>query len=417
MITGATGFVGSALTAGFLRLGHCVIALSRNDSDGKRTIHAVRDALDGFDARTPMSVLDRLKVRPIDFDNLEQLRHLECFDHADIVWHVAADMTYSSRKFQRAFKQNVTATLDFYKIMKEVAPQCHRFFYVSTAYTGGFGQDHIPEAIHLGPDMQNVYQASKWAAESSLHRASTEIGLPVTIFRPTIVVGHKRTGWHGKSEFGLYGFINAAIKAYLSKQPSLRFDLDPEVHLNLITIDRLVDYALKLSIRNPTVKTEIYNAAAKEGVSVGVLLREFTSQLGIPVTAGPPQTIFDKVVDQMVKLNINFALRTWTFDISNLQKTLGDTFDPLVLSEKNLKIIVGEFIRRKVRTHEIQLKRSQFSPEDVLRHELKRARKALEMVGLSVKTGSNASVTIGKPKVSIKSLLGEALKNSNDRSM
>ena len=52
LITGCTGFVGSAIAATLLGAGFRVLALSRNDADGERTRAAVREAAAGFGRRT-----------------------------------------------------------------------------------------------------------------------------------------------------------------------------------------------------------------------------------------------------------------------------------------------------------------------------------------------------------------------------
>ena len=44
LVTGVTGFVGSALAAGFIKNGIKVVAISRNDNSGWRTLKAIEEA-------------------------------------------------------------------------------------------------------------------------------------------------------------------------------------------------------------------------------------------------------------------------------------------------------------------------------------------------------------------------------------
>ena len=67
--------------------------------------------------------------------------------------------------------------------------------YISTAYVAGchrgvFGEDDLD----VGQRFRNAYEQSKFEAER-LVRAAGAGGLPVTIARPSIVVGDRHSGW------------------------------------------------------------------------------------------------------------------------------------------------------------------------------------------------------------------------------
>ena len=70
-----------------------------------------------------------------------------------------------------------------------------RLDYISTAYVcGGRSGTIFEEDEETGP-FHNTYEQSKHEAEALLVRAWREEGLPVTRFRPSIVVGHSKTGF------------------------------------------------------------------------------------------------------------------------------------------------------------------------------------------------------------------------------
>ena len=102
-----------------------------------------------------------------------------------------------------------------------------RFYYVSTAYTGGFGsEDLIKESLHIAPKVDNIYQALKWTAELTLTTQSKAYDLPVSVYRPSIVVGHSKNGYRANSEFEFYGFIKAAYIAAKNKSKAVRFNVN-----------------------------------------------------------------------------------------------------------------------------------------------------------------------------------------------
>ena len=98
-ITGVTGFVGSAMDCQFLKDGHEITAISRNDPHAQRTKAAIRDAWLGFGFA--MKDLDEsfIRVVSIDFNNPQSIGK-EIVSSLDVFWHVAAEMSYSSKSFK-----------------------------------------------------------------------------------------------------------------------------------------------------------------------------------------------------------------------------------------------------------------------------------------------------------------------------
>jgi thioester reductase-like protein len=113
-----------------------------------------------------------------------------------------------------------------------------RFQYVSTCYVSGrydgvFGEDDL----EVGQSFNNHYEASKFEAEKRV-QARTDV-LPVTIYRPAIVVGDSETGETDKYD-GPYGLLR-----FLLRQP--RHAVLPRVagaaehEVNLVPRDFVVD--------------------------------------------------------------------------------------------------------------------------------------------------------------------------------
>ncbi|HXK20570.1 MAG TPA: SDR family oxidoreductase [Polyangiaceae bacterium] len=328
LITGVTGYIGGALAAAFLARGHHVVALARNDSRGERATSSVRAAATGFGAALTAEALGRLRVLPNDLGALPN----ELFRELDAVWHCAAEMSFASRRLESSFAANVGDTHALYTRVRDACPQKPRFNYVSTAYTGGIEAAKIDEVLHLSPKLVNPYFVSKWSAELMLAACAGEAGaLPVTLFRPSIVVGHTRTGWYGGKSFGPYNFIDGFhVSASLGNR-SMRLDIDPEISHNYVGIDDVVNNALALTtepVHEPSLSivhaigSEVTNA---EGAQL------IANELGVRVEFGAPRTVGDHALASWVFINQRFnqrpaVVRRFPLVAENLRKLLGQQF-------------------------------------------------------------------------------------------
>ncbi len=341
-MSGVTGFIGSSLAASFLRQGKGVVAMVRNDPEGRRTREAIEKAarIEWADVTIDYSTL--LHVVPFDIEMLsvaDRERVLSC----DEIWHSAAEMSFSSRKLESSYKMNVGGTNALYELMRE--GRCKRFYYISTAYTGGATTGLMEEIIHTHPHLVNPYQVTKWSAEMSLSVRSTRSPeLPVTIFRPSIVIGDTRTGFYPGQPFGLYTFFSAieTIKAFGAK--SLALNIDHASKAQLVPIQDLVANALSLSELDPIGREslEIFHAT---GVAVDNvwLLAAVSKDTGISLSFGVPRNTLDFLADlfsQFLKKFFNNAIR---FDDRKLRLALGDRYTETVLTDENIRTLYGTF--------------------------------------------------------------------------
>lgn len=183
VLTGATGFLGRHIlqhlqaSKQILHI-HCVavrqtphnIALSRANTSQKITYHA-------GDLSLPRLGLAEDEARLIFLD-------------ADAIIHNGADISFM-KPYQTLRQPNVEATR---AIVTELAGQAIPFHYISTAgiaHLSGEGTfDELSAAPYPPPrDGSDGYVASKWASERILERASTTLGLPTWIYRPSSITG------------------------------------------------------------------------------------------------------------------------------------------------------------------------------------------------------------------------------------
>ncbi len=112
-------------------------------------------------------------------------------DQVTEIYHLAAVRAVDADQ-PHAEAVNVHGTQNVLSIAK-AARTLHRFIHFSSAYVSGDRQGVIMEdELELGQSFRNAYEATKYRAEVLVRRASAR--LPVTIIRPSGVVGDSQTG-------------------------------------------------------------------------------------------------------------------------------------------------------------------------------------------------------------------------------
>lgn len=331
LVTGSTGFVGSALAARLLAAGLQVLALSRNDPDGSRTRASIDDAARGFGLALGELAQPRLTVLPIEPGGFSQTLTRQRLADVTAAWHVAAEMSYASDKSLESYQTNVVATCELYRQLAEQAPNCRRFYYVSTAYTAGMAGGPVKEELHAGLPYSNAYQLSKSMAEHALASLQPRHRLPVTLFRPTIVVGHSQTGWTRRNGFGFYMFVEALSRLRRAGIARLSFAIDSTARPDLIPIDRLVDDAVALTRRDREgAPLEILHCAGGLDLSIAKALETIGAALGLELHFDGLHSATDRRVDRAIRLNRAFASTEWSFCRHHLAQAVDHARPPAV---------------------------------------------------------------------------------------
>ena len=122
----------------------------------------------------------------------------------------------------------------------------HRFVHMSTAFVAGTREGVIMEdELEEGQGFRNRYEESKHLAEKLVQQAAAD--LPVSVVRPSLIVGDSRTGEIDTLEgphFFMYVLVNLPLDIQLPLPGHGRHPL------NLVPIDFLVD-ALPLIAADP----------------------------------------------------------------------------------------------------------------------------------------------------------------------
>lgn len=157
------------------------------------------------------------------------------------VFHLAAVYDLAVEK-NLGYLVNVEGTKNVNEIAKKM-PNLRRYNYVSTCYVAGKRTGDILEnELEHDAGFRNYYEETKYFAEMEVEKLKGE--LPVTIFRPSVVVGDSETG-----ETAKYDGIYYVIFYYKKFAPLLRLANvgNKTVRLNLVPVDFVVEGLAALS--------------------------------------------------------------------------------------------------------------------------------------------------------------------------
>lgn len=200
LVTGATGFLGMQILARVLAdSDRHVVALIRADDDDAAA-GRLRDAL-AMILPEPAPE-DRLTAIAADLEapglDLDGATHNLLADRVTSILHCAASIS-----FVLPLDESRRINVDGTRRMLDLARHCagrgdglEQLSYVSTAYVAGRHRGSFgPGELQCGQRFRNAYEQTKHEAEVLVRDAATAWDLRTQIFRPSIVVGERDTGW------------------------------------------------------------------------------------------------------------------------------------------------------------------------------------------------------------------------------
>jgi long-chain acyl-CoA synthetase len=267
-LTGATGFLGMELLARYLeRTERRVYALVRGADDGEAQRRMRLTLLELFGPHHHYAgrvLAVRGDVTQAGMGIAAGLDGLA--ERVSEIVHCAAAVSFEL-PLERARAINVDGT----RRVLEFAERCkargslRRMSYISTAYVAGehdgcFSEDDLDR----GQGFRNGYERSKFEAESLVHRSLR--GLPITVFRPSIIVGERESGWTASFNvlyWPLRAFSGGAYVALPGRS---------EAPVDVVPVDYVADAVYELS-RIPQAEGATFNlTAGAHASSVGELM-------------------------------------------------------------------------------------------------------------------------------------------------
>ena len=248
-LTGASGFVGSAVLRRLLAEDMPTVATLRGNSPSlPAAVQAVR--FESFDEASQWG---------------EALRGCDTVVHCAARVHVMNDTEADPlAAFRRV---NVHGTLNLAR--QAVAAGVRRFIFVSSIKVNGEGTAAgQPYTADDSPQPQDPYGISKMEAEAELQALAKASGLEIVIIRPVLVYGP-----------GVKANFEAMMR-WLSKGVPLPFGAIDN-RRSLVALDNLVDLILTC-VDHPAAANQVFLVSDGEDLSTTALLRRMGQALGVP---------------------------------------------------------------------------------------------------------------------------------------
>ena len=200
----------------------------------------------------------RLGLSPEDYERLAA--------ETTVAYHLAAVYNLAV-PLEVAERVNVDGTGN----VLELCGRCERLellHYVSTAYVAGDRHGAVYEhELALGQSFKNHYESTKFQAEVWARQAMDRV--PVTVYRPAIVVGDSRTGETSKFD-GPYYLLRVISRAERMGLPIPQFGRS-SAPFNVVPVDFVVD-ALTTEPADQTLAGETLHLVDPEPVSAAEVL-------------------------------------------------------------------------------------------------------------------------------------------------
>jgi thioester reductase-like protein len=242
LLTGATGFLGMDALARLIERGEERIVVLVRADDGEAAQRRLEAALAQLYEDPPPAAAG---VRAVRGDLLAPGLGISSEDRdaiigeVDRIVHCAASISFDS-PLEQARAINVEGVAGVLALAREVARTgcLRRLVHVSTAYvsgrhTGRFGE----QDLDVGQEFRNTYERSKHEAEHLVLEAGD---LPTVVARPSIVVGHRASGWTPAFNV-IYWPIRAAERGLLREVPAR-----PDSIVDFVPVDYVTDGLLAL---------------------------------------------------------------------------------------------------------------------------------------------------------------------------
>jgi len=291
-LTGATGFLGMELLTRYLEnTERRVYALVRGADEHEAHRRMQRTLVELFGPVHPYAdrvVALRGDVTQIGMGIAPSIDRLA--ERVTEIVHCAASVS-----FEQPLEQARVINVDGTRRVLEFAERCQargslrRMSYISTAYVAGehagcFSEDDLDH----GQRFRNSYEQSKFEAECLVHRSRDE--LPITVFRPSIIVGEQHSGWTGSFNV-LYWPLRVFSRGTYVALPGRH-----EAPVDVVPVDYVADAVFALSRIPQAEGVTFHLTAATQASSVGELIELATRffRRRVPWLVDP--SVYDRVV-------------------------------------------------------------------------------------------------------------------------
>ncbi|MBI1745580.1 MAG: SDR family oxidoreductase [Acidobacteria bacterium] len=283
LLTGVTGFLGMELLQRLLAHdpNHHLFLLVRS-SRSESAQERVQGILGNLNPRTLVEpagsrvetiegdiALDRFGLDPHKYDALaRRITH---------IIHCAATVRFDL-SLDEARRTNTQGTHHMLDFAERCVQQGHldRFDYIGTSYVAGQRRGIIKESeLDCGQAFANSYEQSKFEAERRVREYVPR--LPITIFRPSIIVGNSQTGSTASFQ-GAYKPLRLYVKRLIVCIPA-----DKATPVDIVPVDYVADSVCYL-IEHQSPHGECYHITAglDRTSTIGELVKQTEQFFKIP---------------------------------------------------------------------------------------------------------------------------------------
>jgi thioester reductase-like protein len=268
LLTGATGFLGMELLARYLeRTDRRVYALVRG-ADDREAAERMQGALRClFGARHPYG--ERVVTVRGDLTRPRLGLRGRCDALAEEVSEIVHGA--ASISFELGLEDSRAVNVEGTRRVLEFAERCHargglrRLSHISTAYVAGeHGGCFSEDDLDVGQRFRNAYEQSKFEAECLVDGWRGR--LPITVLRPSIVVGERESGWTPSFNV-LYWPLRAFARGAYLALPARR-----GAPVDVVPVDYVADAILHLSQVREAEDATFHLTAGAHVSSVGELV-------------------------------------------------------------------------------------------------------------------------------------------------
>jgi len=257
LLTGATGFIGSAIASSFI------------DIDCKLTV-LVRKKTKNFSNAVEQKIYD---LDDYKYISSKVFSKVDCVIHSAARAHIMRDTSSNSLYEYRKSNRDMTINLAKRALISGV----RRFIYLSSIKVNG---ENTNIGSSFGPDdvcfTNDPYAISKYEAENELLELASKSGIEVVIIRLPLVYGP-----NVKGNF-------ASMIKWIKKGIPLPFGMVNNKR-SFVALDNLVDFVLLCAERNksPNAANEIFIISDNEDISTSELILRVARAYGLKTSLLP----------------------------------------------------------------------------------------------------------------------------------
>ncbi|HEX6234154.1 MAG TPA: AMP-binding protein [Jiangellaceae bacterium] len=273
LLTGGTGFLGTEIARLLLRRPDVHIVALVLESGGRDARLAAERAWSYAPDLENALAADRIEVVSGDVRRaglgLAPSVNSDLIRRVTHVIHAAADLRIDTApdELRPTNVQGVANVLEFARAC-DADHGLARLSHVSTAYVAGGRPGDVPEAAlddRFG--FENAYELTKFEGER-LVRAEMKY-LPISVFRPAMIVGHSRTG-EVRTFNTYYVGLRRYLTGHLRVAPTSR-----HLRVNIVPVDYVADAIVRLTFAPAAAGTTFHLTAPTQALPTGVEMMRF----------------------------------------------------------------------------------------------------------------------------------------------